>query len=467
MSATINDVIDAAIKAGAPKDQLENFLKQRYIPSPKAWEFHAACRLADRDDGPTQIGCGGARGGGKSHTVFAQAILDDAQRMPGISILYLRRVGKKAREQFESLRRNVLRNTQHKYNRSEGILYLPNGSRCMIGNFNSESEIDQYLGLEYDVIVIEEHTTLTQEKHRMLRDSNRTSKPGWRPRLYSTTNPGGIGHAWYRKTFIDPFLESRQSDTKFIPMLVTDNPYIDKEYIKKLEENTGWRLRAYRYGDWNIAAGQFFTTFNPEIHVIPHEKLHTDYTWQYWLSFDYGFTHYTAVHLHCMSQEGVVYTIDEYGAQKLIPKRHAAGIKSMLSRWDIELNRLEGIFAGGDVFSRDRDGKCPADDYEAMGFKLSRANMDRVSGAAEIMDRLGDEVVHPTWFISDRCYRLIEALPAMEHDRNRPEDVMKWDCDEDGQGGDDFYDSARYGLMYAAGSRPRWGNMPTLEDWRG
>src|SRR4051812_22282024 len=32
----------------------------------------------------------------------------------------------------------------------------------------------------------------------------RSSKPGWRPRIYSTANPGGVGHAWYRAKFITP-----------------------------------------------------------------------------------------------------------------------------------------------------------------------------------------------------------------------------------------------------------------------
>jgi hypothetical protein len=43
-----------------------------------------------------------------------------------------------------------------------------------------------------------------------------------------------------------------------------------------------------------------------------------------------------------------------------------------------------------------------------------------------------------------RCGRLIETLPALQHDPNRPEDVLKVDCDEDGTGGDDCADCLRY-----------------------
>src|ERR1035437_4891302 len=52
--------------------------------------------------------------------------------------------------------------------------------------------------------------------------------------------------------------------------------------------------------------------------------------------------------------------------------------------------------------------------------------------------------VKPTLFIHKRCGRVIETLPALQHDPNRPEDVLKVDCDEDGIGGDDCADALRY-----------------------
>jgi hypothetical protein len=46
--------------------------------------------------------------------------------------------------------------------------------------------------------------------------------------------------------------------------------------------------------------------------------------------------------------------------------------------------------------------------------------------------------------IHERCTRLIECLPSLQHDPNRPEDVLKVDADEDGVGGHDAADSLRY-----------------------
>jgi hypothetical protein len=47
-------------------------------------------------------------------------------------------------------------------------------------------------------------------------------------------------------------------------------------------------------------------------------------------------------------------------------------------------------------------------------------------------------------FVHRRCSRLIETLPALQHDPNRLEDMLKVDADEDGVGGDDTADALRY-----------------------
>jgi hypothetical protein len=54
------------------------------------------------------------------------------------------------------------------------------------------------------------------------------------------------------------------------------------------------------------------------------------------------------------------------------------------------------------------------------------------------------DAVRPTLFIHQRCRRLVETLPALQHDPNRTEDVLKVDADEDGVGGDDAADCLRY-----------------------
>jgi phage terminase large subunit len=110
------------------------------------------------------------------------------------------------------------------------------------------------------------------------------------------------------------------------------------------------------------------------------------------------------------------------------------------------LGDLRRFVAGTDVFSRQGDGTTVAAQYARHGISLRCANMDRVNGWAEILQRLGDADagIAPTLLIHRRCGRLIETLPALQHDPNRPEDVLKVDADEDGVGGDDSADCLRY-----------------------
>jgi hypothetical protein len=39
---------------------------------------------------------------------------------------------------------------------------------------------------------------------------------------------------------------------------------------------------------------------------------------------------------------------------------------------------------------------------------------------------------------------MLDCLPSLQRDPNRPEDVLKVDADEDGVGGDDSADALRY-----------------------
>src|SRR5947208_8292718 len=287
----INNLEDAC-SALCPPDQIINFSLGKCKLEPKQLQASAAARLCDLPDGPTAVGMGGARGGGKSFWLVAQMALDDCQRFPGLKCLILRKVGKSNREHFEDLRHRILRHVPHVYNQS-GELVFPNGSRILIEHYQHESDLDKYIGIEYDCIGIEEATGLTARKYTDIKTCCRSSKLGpdgkrWRPRIYSTTNPGGVGHTWYRNEYVVPFQEGKETATRFIPSRVEDNPHNNPEYRFMLETLPGWRKRAWRYGDWDIASGQFFSTFRRDVHVIPDFDETRAREW--FASFDYGFT---------------------------------------------------------------------------------------------------------------------------------------------------------------------------------
>jgi hypothetical protein len=480
----IEQTMTDGLRAGCPRDQIRNFLSAGVVLQPRQLAASAAARLCDHADGPTAIGYGGARGGGKSHWLLAQMGADDCQRVPGLKCLLLRKVGKANLEQFEDLRRRLFGRLKHEFSAHRGVLTFKNGSRIIAGHFQSEKDIDAYLGLEYDVIRVEEATTLTSRKYQDISTCCRTSKPNWRPRIYSTTNPGGVGHAWYRTKFVLPYLEQNREEqqrhaaestslaptggegqgegaallhttrrahpeTVFVPARVGDNAFNNPEYRKVLEGLTGWQKRAWLDGDWDIAAGQFFTTFRRDVHVISDFDASRAREW--FAALDYGFTHYTVVLLGCTDGDGNTFVVDEHAERLWLPQRHSMAIKAMVSRWNLGYRRLEisdlkRIVAGTDVFSRQSDGTTIAAQYANHGLTLRPANMDRVNSWAEILQGFGDPDagIRPKLFIHQHCKRLVETLPTLQHDQNRPEDVLKVDADEDGGGGDDAADALRY-----------------------
>ena len=451
----------AGRRAGCPKGQMDSFASADVILQERQLAASAAARLCDAPTGPMAIGYGGARGGGKSHWLLAQMGADDCQRVPGLKCLLLRKVGKANLEHFEDLRRRLFGRLNHEFSAFRGILSFANGSRIIAGHFQNEKDIDAYLGLEYDVIGIEEATTLTARKYQDISTCCRTSKSNFRPRIYSTTNPGGVGHGWYRSKFIVPFQEKRETETRFIPARVTDNRWNNPEYLRVLQNLTGWQKRAWLDGDWDIAAGQYFTTLRREVHVV--EDFDDLRAVEWFAALDYGHVHYTVVLLGCRDGDGNIFIVDEHAERLWLPQRHATAIKAMLARHvvpverrglrverpetrPLEISDLKRFVAGADMFSRQSDGTTIAAQYAKLGITLRCANTDRVNGWAEILQRFGDVEggVKPTLFIHKRCGRLLETLPSLQHDPNRPEDVLKVDTDEDGIGGDDAADCLRY-----------------------
>jgi PBSX family phage terminase large subunit len=459
----VNRYIEAAKAGGMPADQLRNFLRVKIVLQPRQIAASAAARSCDRpcthhpddkcNDGcaPTKIGYGGARGGGKSHWGIAQVVADDMTRFPGLKFLYLRKVGKTGKEAVHDLRRSVLHSTPHEWRAQDNMIVLDNGSRCILGHFQNEKDIDNYLGLEYDGALIEESTQLSERKVNDIATCVRTSKIGWRPRMYFTTNPGNIGHAWFKALFIAPLRAAKERLTRFIQATVYDNKFVNPEYRRELEGLTGWQRRAWLEGDWDIAAGQYFSTWREAHHVAdfiaqPH--------WSYWLAIDYGFVHLTYVSLQALDGDGMLYIVDEYAKNRTLPEIHAYHMDEMLARHNLERAFLTTIVGGHDFFSPDQFGGSKADAYAEAGYALARARIDRKAGASAILRRLGDpgndeQPRPPTMIVHRRCKRLIECIPSLIHKDSDPEDVLKVDCDEEGKGGDDAYDSVRYGVMEA------------------
>ena len=82
------------------------------------------------------------------------------------------------------------------------IITFPNGSLIIFGYMMSASDELQYQGQEYDIIFIDEATQFDESTFTTLKACLRGVN-NFPKRIYLTCNPGGIGHAWVKRLFID------------------------------------------------------------------------------------------------------------------------------------------------------------------------------------------------------------------------------------------------------------------------
>jgi phage terminase large subunit len=248
---------------------------------------------------------------------------------------------------------------------------------------------------------------------------------------------------------------------------VEDNKFTNPEYKAILDACTGWQRDAWLHGCWNIAAGQFFSTFRPAAHIVDHFDDNRGVKW--FAALDYGYTHYTVVLLACLDRDDNLFVVGEHAERHWVPQRHAPAIKALFQRHQIligspssqifdepltkgicvgprSLRRLAHFVAGGDLFGRESNGQTIASQYSSLGLTFRPANTNRVQGWAEIQQRLGDPEAGfpPTLFIHERCRHLLDTLPYLQHDPDQPADVLKINVNEEGLGGDDAADALRY-----------------------
>lgn len=466
----VEATLRAGRKAGCPRDQMENFIKAGIFLQPKQMEMAAAARLCDSrclkcealyrqelplvddcpDCGATAVGVGGARGGGKSQWMFAQICADDVQRYPGLKVLYLRRSVTAAREQIRGLLLSTCKAIPHNYREQGGTIEFPNGSYIVVKHFKDEKDIENFLGQEYDVIAIEELTTLTFDKWKNLMTCLRTSKPNWRPRFYGAWNWGGVGHFWCMKVFYEPWEKKTERQTRYILARVDDNKFNNPEYINTLKSLTGWKYKSWYLGDPHFQSGQFFTNWNEAQHVYPNTQTQgmERYMTSWFCSFDHGLSHPCCCLLHGKDAQGNTYTVDEYHQHETVPSENAENIKYMLNRHNLTVNDLEFFVAGRDCFSRNAEAKTIASMYAEYGIDMTPAETDRLNRWEIMGDKLGnvEKGVSPTWFIHRNCKNLIVQIPMAQHHDTRVGDIAKQNADESGEGGDDALEAASFGL---------------------
>ena len=391
---------------------------------PKQKEF---CRATNK-----YICYGGSRGGGKSHVSRIKMCLL-ALNYPGIQILILRRTLKELRENH-ILQLQKLLNNIATYKDSTKEFIFPNGSRIVLGYCDNERDVLQYQGQAYEVIVLEEATHFTEFQFQTLTESNRMSgnmKDDFVPRMYFTCNPGGVGHQWVKRLFIDKNYRGNEepSDYLFIPSLVFENKYImehDPNYVRVLENLPEDRKQAMLYGNWDIFDGQFFPEFDRKVHVI--EPFEIPEHWNRYIALDYGLDMFAVLFI-AIDTKGKAYVYNEIHKSDLIVSEARQVLKSYMRK-----DKFKDIYAPPDLWNRNRDtGKSTMEMFLEGGIAFNKASNNREAGWLAVKEwikkrkvrheQTGEIKEETNLYIFSNCTNLIRCIPQLQHDDKNPNDV--------------------------------------------
>ncbi len=373
---------------------------------------------------------GGAKGGGKTWAVRTKAI-GGAFRYPGIRILVMRRTYPELEENHIRPTLKALPKGAARYNGTSHLLTFYNGSTIKFGHWAGEQSEQEYQGLEFDWIFLDEATQFTERTFHYLGGCLR-GVSGVPKRMYLTCNPGGVGHRWVKRLFIDrdfhknpdnPEENERPDDYVFIPATVEDNPFLLKHspgYLRMLA-NMPENLRAgYRYGDWNAMSGNYFPELRDDLHVA--HNLQIPPGWVRYRAIDYGLDMLACLWI-ASDEQGRAWVYREFCKEGLIVRDAA---RAILER-TLPEEKITATFAPPDLWSRQKDsGRTMAEVFWENGLPLTKADNSRVQGHMLLKDALAlRKDGRPGLLISDQCVRLLHDLRDIQADPDNPDDCAK------------------------------------------
>ena len=367
------------------------------------------------------IAYGGARGGGKSWAL-RRKLVALCLRYPGIHCLLVRRsyAELKSNHLYPFLREYGSLLT---YSESEKALLLPSGSRIDFGYCDSDRDVLRYQGQEYDVIAIDEATQLSEFRFSIFKACLR-GVGNYPRRMYLTCNPGGVGHAWVKRLFVDRRFRRGENpeDYDFIPALVYDNTVLtrsDPDYVRSLESLPDRLRDAWLFGRWDVFEGQFFSEFDTAVHLVSHAELPSRL--KYFAALDYGFDMLAALLLG-IDADGNLFVLSELCEADLTLSEAARRVAVLCRSYPVEF-----VVASPDLWNRRQDsGKSGFEIMQAISGMppMLPADDRRIAGWRVVREYLSPkENGVPKLRILPTCHELIRSLPALLCDPHRPEDA--------------------------------------------
>lgn len=325
---------------------------------------------------------------------------------------------------------------------------------------------EKYKSAEFAAIAVDELTMNPFNTFETLRGSKRSTLVPV-TKFLGATNPGGIGHLWVKALWVDkdfsgfPQLAPRKEQFVFVRGLLEDNPHLGPEYEEEIESIQDDQLRrAWRYGDWDVFAGQVFSEWRygdpvaGDGHVI--EPFRIPSHWQKWRSMDWGYAKPWCTHWWAQDPDsGRLYIYREAYGIGLTDRAQARLIRRVTNE------EISHSFGDPSCWAKKNVNDVvtsTADEYAKEGVPLIKGDNDRLNGKRKVHDALANlPDGRPGLQVFRTCKNLIRTLPALPYDKTRVEDV-----DTDAE--DHAYDSMRYGLTVRKRSDDRRPD-PASERW--
>ena len=438
----------------------------------------------------TEVLYGGAAGGGKSYVKRASAIRWCVE-VPGIQVYLFRRTLTDLRDNhlrgpscFQILLDPYLKSGHVKGPTVENEFRFWNGSILHLCYCDSENDVEKYRGAEIHVLILDELTHFSEYQYRFLRSRVRIAGlkipekyKAVLPRIEAASNPGSIGHAWVKRTFITPKppeeiwrtpSEEGGMTRQYIPARLSDNPYLTKDdpsYADRLRGlGTDSLVRAMLDGDWDIVAGQAFEKLRRDLHCI--EPFVPPDDWLCFGSLDWGSSKPFSFGLWTVSngndlpdgrtyRRGSIIRYNEVYGWNGKPdegmRKEASEVADIIKA-RINNRRLAYIAADPSMWKVD-GGPSIAETMLKRGVVLRKADHNRLTGYVEVRQRINGDGDGPMLYATKNCHDgFWRTLPDLIMDEAHPEDV---DTDQE----DHCYDDVRYGCV----SRP-WMQSPARKE---
>lgn len=483
----------------------------------------------------TELLFGGAAGPGKSYELRVSGIRW-CMEVPGIQVYLFRRTLRDLRDNhlrgpnnLFSMLADHTKSGQVKYRAVENEFEFWNDSRLHLCYCDSENDVENYRGAEIHVLLPDELTHFSDFQYRFLR--GRVRKAGLNipaqyagdldyvarkteairkndkalmaavkqferdhlealnfsrdapnpfpklPRIEAASNPGSIGHAWVKRTWIAPHkpMTLWQAEPmeggmirEYIPGKLADNPHLmkdDPDYADRLRGSGSEDLvRAILDGDWDIVAGQAFEKLRRDTHCIPaFPENEPPRDWLVFGSFDWGSSKPFSFGLWAVSngdalpdhfganagrviRRGAVVRFNElYGwngkpneGRRLEVSEVAKAIKQMCG------NRKIAYIAADPSCWKVDGGPSHAELMMREGVILRRADNSRHAGYQALRSRIAGDEDGPMLYATENCHAgFWRTMPDIVMDDKDFEDI---DTDQE----DHCADDCRYAVM----SRP-------------